>query len=261
MTDFSRLSRHPSQYVCLLPYIPECETRLVNNLSDVYIGSDYQRILDLEKRVEQGILQRMKETGGFCLPDFVTKGVNIWFAVDNIDLLEDTPTGQNTFHGTVIVTNQRAEDGEPANKPITIPEKVLSQGPLQFEVKYLPEQPMKRKAIRFENYQLGTRKSLISHDYTHTWALANYFTTNGSDTENCNAQQVEDAPQEVEDGYTQDADDQQNLVQDAPNNDSTILSVKESTLKREKVAKEQMIPTWAATKSAFNKRFPGSCPY
>ena len=32
----------------------------------------------------------MKETGGFCLSDFVKKGVNIWFAVDNIDLLEDT---------------------------------------------------------------------------------------------------------------------------------------------------------------------------
>ena len=78
------------------------DKNLVNNLSQVYIGSDYQKILDLEKRVEQGVLQRMKETGGFCLPDFVKKGVNIWFAIDNIDLLEDTPTGQNTFHGTVI---------------------------------------------------------------------------------------------------------------------------------------------------------------
>ena len=57
----------------------------------------------------------MEETGGFCLPDFVKKGVNVWFAVNNIDLLEDTPTGQNTFHGTVIVLNQRADDGEPVN--------------------------------------------------------------------------------------------------------------------------------------------------
>ena len=42
----------------------------------------------------------------FCLPDFVKKGKNIWFAIDNIDRLEDTPTGQNTFLGTVIVINQ-----------------------------------------------------------------------------------------------------------------------------------------------------------
>ena len=50
------------------------DKNLVNNLSQVYIGSDYQKILDLEKRLEQGVLQRMKETGGFCLPDFVKKG-------------------------------------------------------------------------------------------------------------------------------------------------------------------------------------------
>ena len=54
------------------------DNNLVNNLSEVYIGSDYRRILDLEKRIEQAFLQRKKETGGFCLPDFVKKGKNIW---------------------------------------------------------------------------------------------------------------------------------------------------------------------------------------
>ena len=67
------------------------DKNLVNNLSQVYIGSDYQKILDLEKRVEQGVLQRMKETGGFCLPDFVKKGVNIWFAID-----KHRPLGRHT---------------------------------------------------------------------------------------------------------------------------------------------------------------------
>ena len=65
------------------------DKNLVNNLSEVYIGSDYRRIIDLEKRVEQAVLQRMKETGGFCLPGFVKKGKNILFAINNIDLLED----------------------------------------------------------------------------------------------------------------------------------------------------------------------------
>ena len=65
------------------------DKNLVNNLSEVDIGSDYRRILDHEKRVEQVVLQRMKETGGFCLPDFVKKGKNIWFAIENIDLLAD----------------------------------------------------------------------------------------------------------------------------------------------------------------------------
>ena len=50
------------------------DKNLVNILSKVYIGSHYRRIFDLEKRVEQAVLQRIKETGGFCLPDFFKKG-------------------------------------------------------------------------------------------------------------------------------------------------------------------------------------------
>ena len=83
-----------------------CDRGLIQNLSDAYIGSDYQRIIDLKKRIEQSVLHHMKDSGGFCLPDFVIKDVNVWFAIDNIDLLEDTPTGQETFHWTVIVINQ-----------------------------------------------------------------------------------------------------------------------------------------------------------
>ena len=83
----------------------------------VGLGGDYRKIIDIEKRVQQAVLGRR------LLPTFVKKGVNIWFAVDNIDLLEDTPNRQNTFHGTVIVINQRNVDGEPVNKPLVIPEK------------------------------------------------------------------------------------------------------------------------------------------
>ena len=43
------------------------DKNLVNFLSEVYTGSDYRRIIDLEKRVEQAVLQRMKETGGLCV--------------------------------------------------------------------------------------------------------------------------------------------------------------------------------------------------
>ena len=53
------------------------DRNFVNNLSDVYIGSDYRKIIDIEKRVEPEVLHRMVETGGYCLPDSVEKGVNI----------------------------------------------------------------------------------------------------------------------------------------------------------------------------------------
>ena len=79
------------------------------------------------------------------------KGVNVWFAVDNIDLLEDTPTGQNTFHGTVVVMNQRDQDGELINKPLLFQKsQSLSKS---LDVRYLNEPVIKQKPIRFHEYQ------------------------------------------------------------------------------------------------------------
>ena len=34
----------------------------------VGLGGDYRKIFDIEKRVEQAVLGRMIETGGYCLP-------------------------------------------------------------------------------------------------------------------------------------------------------------------------------------------------
>ena len=150
---------------------------LVQNLSDVYIGSQYQKILELEKRVDQCVLQRMKDAGGFCLPDFIKRGVNIWFAIDNIDLLEDTPTGQDTFHGTVVVINQQAEDGDPVNQPLLITEKIPTLAPLKLEVKLQQEPVIKTTPLRFDVYPMGKRNNLLSTDFTHTWALANFLAT------------------------------------------------------------------------------------
>ena len=43
-------------------------------------------------------------------------------------------------------------------------------------MKYLPELEVnKAKSSRFEVYQLGKRQQLVSKDYTHTWALANFL--------------------------------------------------------------------------------------
>lgn len=75
---------------------------LVNTPSDLYIGKHYKLVLDIEKHIEQSVLQHILETGGFCFPNFFKQGLNIWFAVDNIDFSEDMPTGQSTFHGRVI---------------------------------------------------------------------------------------------------------------------------------------------------------------
>lgn len=229
---------------------------LVQNLSDVYIGSDYQKILDLEKRVEQSVLQRMKDAGGFCLPDFVKKGVNIWFAIDNIDLLEDTPTGQDTFHGTVVVINQQAEDGELMNQPLVIPEKPFPQAPLAFEMNLLQEPVIKTTPLRFETYAIGKRNNLVSQDFTHTWALANYLATDDKGSTSAELQLADEHSQDSEENLSQAESSKDN------NQNDSILSIKEQMRKSEKLAKEDVMPTWAATKSLLlsqSSKFSHTC--
>ena len=110
--------------------------------------------------------QKATRDSGIFLPEFVKKNVNILFAIDNIDLLEDTPTGQNTFHGTVIVINQGSANFEPVNKPDEIPEKLLIGPPLQFKINYLQEPVIKTSPMHFENFILNKRIDLASKDFT-----------------------------------------------------------------------------------------------
>ena len=212
---------------------------LVQNLSDVYIGGQYQQILELEKKVDQCVLQRMKDAGGFCLPDFVKKGVNIWFAIDNIDLLEDTPTGQETFHGTVIVINQLAKDGEPMNKPLAIPEKMPSMAPLKLEVQLEQEPSIKNNPLRFDEYPMGKRKNHMSTDFTHTWALANFLATDDN-------REIHMA--ELHQSLTDSQDTEDESSKETGQSDC-IVSVRGQVHKQNRLAKGDVMPTWAATKS------------
>ena len=233
--------------------------------------------------MEQDVLQRMKETGGFCLPDFVKKGVNIWFAIDNIDLLEDTATGQNTFHGTVIVINQRAEDGEPVNQPLVIPQKLQTPAPVTFEIKNLQEPCIKAKPIRFEIHPLNKRSHLITSDFTHTWALANYLGTKTKGNENVTMEQTENRTQQVDEqgdqalgqhmqgpndstedqGYNEDQSehepesepqDQVDAICQDPDQPN-MVQVKEHIRKGDKLSKEEVMPSWAGTKSLMLSQY------
>ena len=151
--------------------------QLVQNLSDIYIGSEYRHLIDLEKRVEYAVLDRASQTSWYCIPDFIKKGVHLWFAVDNIDFQEFTAYGQNSLHGTVLVVFQRDEDGELINPPIKIPIKLPSQ-PLKMKVQYKPVPEIEDVPIKFPHYshgfgegEAGLKKYNV---FTRTWALSSF---------------------------------------------------------------------------------------
>ena len=158
--------------------------------------------------------------------------------------MEDTPNGQNTFHGTVIVINQHAEDGDHINQPLIIPDKILAPAPLKLEIKYLPEQIIKTKPIRFPIYQLGNRNDFISKDFTHTWAMTNLFASYHGTKENTNGNDMEN-PEQQEVEQEQMVNVKENVI----NVDESILEVKDRSQNDKKLATEEVMPTWAATKS------------
>ena len=108
---------------------------LVHNLSEIYIGEEYRKLIDLEKRVEYAVIDRVNSTGLLCIPDFVRKGVHCWFAVDNIDFLEFTAYGGGTLHGVIMVIFQRDEDGEIINPSLRIPMKFPKES-LKMKLQY-----------------------------------------------------------------------------------------------------------------------------
>ena len=56
----------------------------------MYLGSSYKSLLNVQKKVACWIVERMKKTGGYVMPRLVKEDRPIFFAIDNIDFLENT---------------------------------------------------------------------------------------------------------------------------------------------------------------------------
>ena len=97
-------------------------------------------------------------------------------------MLEDTPCGQDTFHGTIIVLNQgENNDAVAMNTSLTIPTD-LPPKPLKVKLNYLDEPVIQQKPIQFTEHSIGQRNNLLSKyiRFTHTWLLANFMTIESS---------------------------------------------------------------------------------
>ena len=61
----------------------------------------------------------MNSTGGVYRPPWLVNDMFVWFALDNIDFLESTPSGMDTLHGTVIAVYRTASDNS-LTRPIPV---------------------------------------------------------------------------------------------------------------------------------------------
>ena len=115
----------------------------------------------------------MNLTGGYCLPDFAKKDINIWFATDKIDLTVDVYSGKGSFNETLLVMNQRALSGEFLNQPLQIKSKLEKSPSVR---NYFIQSPIVRKtAIKHPSFVTDIEINLSS--YSLIWYLCSFLTS------------------------------------------------------------------------------------
>lgn len=93
--------------VSLLLHQQTRKKSLVDIASRLGIGERYSRVLRHEAQLANAVTKRLNELNGLYIPPFVVENKSVLFAIDNVDFLEDTPTGKDTLHGTAIVMYQK----------------------------------------------------------------------------------------------------------------------------------------------------------
>ena len=112
---------------------------------------------------------------GFCIPEFMVKGENVWFTIDNIDWLIDAHDGKRSFNGTVLVANQRVVNcGESMYPPLNINKKLNTER-LWLDISFMNDPIIRSVPIRFKSYDLTTVKQLSK--YSDIWYLCSYFSS------------------------------------------------------------------------------------
>lgn len=92
--------------------------QLVQLLHAAGHSANYETVLRMDNTIANDVLQRYSESGNVFVPRNFTGTTDpvgyTRFAVDNIDINEETLNGMGTFHATQVAAFRRKEEGEPA---------------------------------------------------------------------------------------------------------------------------------------------------
>ena len=92
--------------------------QLVHLLHAAGHSVNYDTVLRMDNTIANDVLARYKESGNVFVPCNFTGTTEpagyTRFAVDNIDINEETLSGMGTFHATQVAAFRRKEEGEPA---------------------------------------------------------------------------------------------------------------------------------------------------
>ena len=92
--------------------------QLVQLLHAASHSVNYDTVLRMDKTMTNDVLERYKKSDNVFVPHNFTGTTEpagyTCFAVDNIDINEETLSGMGTFHATQVAAFRRKEEGEPA---------------------------------------------------------------------------------------------------------------------------------------------------
>ena len=149
---------------------------LVDIASRLGIGERYSRVLRLEAQLAHAVVKRLNECNRLYIPPFVVENKSVFFAIDNVDFLEDTPTGKDTLHGTAIVMYQKeVETDNRMVSPLEVEDIGTKQSltdPIPFTL--LPCQTPKLKFEPIQQYTVQRRHGITEayRIWDLAWAIA-----------------------------------------------------------------------------------------
>ena len=83
--------------------------KLVDFISDLNIGVNYDKVISIKKDIASSIQEQRDKNNGVFIPTGFVPGKTIFFAIDNGDVEIDTPDGKKQLHGTVIAAYQEKQ--------------------------------------------------------------------------------------------------------------------------------------------------------
>ena len=126
--------------------------KVIELLHGYGLSIGYDRLRRCETQIAETIIDDIRNNQGVYVPADIIKDRYIFFAVDNVDFMEDTPDGKNTTHATALAIYQQKEpdDTSPAihlikssnNRALTeIPDSVTSLKECSMPTKPTPNSP------------------------------------------------------------------------------------------------------------------------
>ena len=93
--------------------------KMIEYLSDLGLSISYKKVMKIENGLGNMIVEKQNSNEGVYIPDNLTQNSCLHFAIDNIDVENDTANGKGEFHRATTVIFQKKQNQKEKSIEIT----------------------------------------------------------------------------------------------------------------------------------------------